>query len=319
MFYAPDLRVLLVSCKAAFVVRNTERISLRKQRQFGTSLIAAGALLLLLAPAAFAGPGRSAMRASAFNVAQPVSGAPGGIWVSGTSAESFQTQVLRTVQQHPVGLQHTLAVVSSLAATASSGRDPDLPGPQLSLAGEQAELAQTESALQSFAAGSQAPAANPVTPFASSSQFPQRGNAINNERTWTFKTELDGAFCEITCVVEDRIVATWTIDPGRTADRLIFTSLYFPNSGSYNNIFATGYAFCNGNQCGSLAFPPPSDARNGTGSGTYFVQHDSIPGGQLKDGIAVQGFFTRTGQTIFDRAGTGTATCRTGSDTSCPY
>lgn len=293
---------------------------MRNNAKFGTILLVATSISLVLAPAASARSGRSATTSDAFRGGRTdVTGSASGIWLSGTAEESFQTLVLRAVQQDPTTLERTSAVVRTLAATAASGRDPHLPGPQAGLVGEQAELSQTTSALQSFSAGPRPAAPSTLVPFASSAQFPKRGSAINNKRTWTFKTELDGVFCAFVCVVKDRIVATWKIDPGRTADRLSFNSLYFPNTGSYNNIFATGYAFCNGNECGSLEFPPPSNVRNGTGSGTVFVSHTSIPGGKLKDGIAFQGFFTRNGRTIFDRAGTGTATCRTGDDTSCPY
>lgn len=239
--------------------------------------------------------------------------------MSGTDHEDFQTQVLRAVGKDPTKLEQAKAAIGTLAATAASGRDPNLPGPRVDLAGERAQLSQTLRSLQAPDSRSRAVAPDTIGALESSSQFPQRGKAINNRRSWTFNTEIDGAFCAIVCITTDRIRAKWTIDPGRSADRIGFNSNYFPNMGNFNNIFATAYAFCNDGQCGSLEFPPPDNARNGTGSGTVFVQHSSIPGGRLKDGIAVQAFFLPTGQNTFDRAGTGTATCLTGEDTSCPY
>lgn len=111
------------------------------------------------------------------------------------------------------------------------------------------------------------------------------------------------------------------MDPGRTSDRFSFTSTYTPNSGNFTNVFVNAYVDCNGdgNNCGFVQFPSAGSARNGQGSGVFYVGHFSNAGGTVTDEVDLFAHFTPTNQTYQDDARTGAARCQTGSNTSCLY
>lgn len=156
-----------------------------------------------------------------------------------------------------------------------------------------------------------------VTPMNTS--FPIRGYATNGNYSWYFPMELRGEYCDaFGCTITDDVRQKWTIDPGRSGDRLSFTSVYSPNGGHFSNVYVDVFSYINGSYGNGYQYPP-SGPRNGQGSGVFSIAHASSPGARIYDEVELFGTFSPTANTYIDSARTGTATCRTGTDTRCQY
>lgn len=278
------------------------------RRKFSASL--AGAAITLLActvpPATAAASTNTSPRTAGPSILIPFSG-----------DTSFEQNVLSTVAHSPGTKSRTVAVLRAMLASARAGKQLHLSRQTQSVTTQRNEVQKTLSELTSPHG---VPAS--VTPAsASPSSYPQRGASANSRRSWKFNESIGDVACGGGgCVQEDLIYCRWTIDPGRSADRMSFTCLYSPNRGNYDNIYAYGYSFCytGSRECGSRSFPP-GPPRDGTGSDTYSVYHHDTARDRIKDGISLHGHFKPSNVTNFDRAGTALALCQSGAGRNCIY
>lgn len=246
----------------------------------------------------------------------PRTAAP-SILIPFSGGTSFEQNVLSTVAHSPSTKSRTVAVLRAMLASARAGRQLHLSDQAQSVTSQRNEVQNTLAELTSAHAGPALVTPDSVSP----SSYPQRGGSANSGRSWKFNESIGDVACGGGgCVQEDLIYCRWTIDPGRSADRMSFTCLYSPNRGNYDNIYATGYSFCytGSRECGGLSFPP-GPPRDGTGSDTYSVPHHDTAGDRIKDGISLHGHFKPSNVTNYDPAGTALALCQTGAGRNCIY
>lgn len=246
------------------------------------------------------------------------------IWVAGSQDDTFEEQVLRSVAQDPRALDDTQAVVQSLLESAREGIDVDLSEIPSGPSGDVQELQQTLHAL--IAVEGLSPKARRTTLgdveeiTATPSNYPVRGEALNDKRSWRFYTIIAARACYAgVCDDTDRITIRWTMDPGRRGDRFGFNSRYFPNSGAFEDIYALGGVYANGFEL-ATEYIGAEGAQDGNGSGEHLIEHGSTAGDHTEQLIRMQAYFKPGRYVEYDRAKTGRAYCRTGAENrECVY
>lgn len=242
-----------------------------------------------------------------------------GIFIAGWDGQDFATRIANTVAARPDLAETANVVVAQLTASAAVGIDVNLVGSPGDSSKDIASLSEARAALRPKAVASRVPDAGVVGAAAAGpTDFELRGFAKNSSRSWEVRTALEGAFCSSECEVTDTIRQTWTITPQRNADQFSFTSTYVRNSGNFSNIYADGFVLCNGSECAREEIGS-GGSRDGTGSGTEFIEHRNQAGSQTINRVRLRALFRPNSTTYWDGVRTGTANCRTGSAMFCVF
>lgn len=295
-------------------------MSISKRYVLGAVVVATSAVLVTAGTTAVASASSSApSRDAAAGPSSPAAATQVRMWLAGTPSDSFETRVLRFANT-PTRTQTAETVLAQLLRTAQRGKNvntgPASPAAQVSqLQGLKSRLTSAIRPRLQAPMTVEVPASNPSG---------VRGGPINSNRSWRFPMELVGGYCDFNCVNTDIIRQTWTIDPGRTADRFSFTSTYTydPVFGpQFVDIYAGLAAYCgatSGNQC-ALEYYPPGGPRNGIGSGTTTLSHPNDAGHHHYDRVQLIADFVPAARNYYDNAATGLALCGTGSNVNCIY
>lgn len=250
------------------------------------------------------------------------------LYFAGTPDQSFGEQVFASVQGDPAATEAAQEVVSSLLARAEGGDDLNLPGSAGGASSDEETLRALDEALNGVSPALASPAtdvtAEPasmtVTPASIPEDFKIRGYAETIYK-WFFRMEIDAGFCGSNdCEVTDKLRQTWRLNPGRTGDVFTWTSIYSPNTGILENIYANGYVYCTTSfdLCGGDLLGE-GGARDGNGSGSVSIPHDSNAGRKLVDAVRLRATLNTRGQRYYDFARTGTASCGTGDNRNCIF
>ena len=242
---------------------------------------------------------------------------PAGFYVVGWKGQDFATRVAKSVASAPTSRKSAQEGVARLLRSAQAGRDVNLVGSPGDASHDVKSLqsAQSTLALQARRDSSSTPDAS-NSPASGPTTFELRGLAINSNRTWEVKTELDGAFCSSDCETTDIIRQTWKITPQRNVDVFAFTSTYVRNAHNFNNIYADGFVLCGGSECARSAIGD-GGARDGTGSGSEGIKHPSQAVKKTVDRLRLQATFKPNATRYYDGVHTGTARCGSGSKMYC--
>lgn len=281
---------------------------------------AVGVVLLLLA-GGFGGP-----PAAAQSVVGPAGRAMGvattsdepAILLAYSPEQTFDDQIHSYVAAGGDVAEAKDVVVGMLEA-AQAGENLNLTYAPQSQAADVAQLLLAQEYLESGQPADTEP--EPEMEFRTPDSYPVRGEAIRDRRAWEFRTIIAARLCTPGCGPDtDRINIRWVINPGRTADRFDFNALYFPKSSppAFEDIYALGGVYRNFAQLETQLLGE-GGAQDGTGSGSETIQHASTAGDITEQLIRMRAKFRPQNQVVYDRAKTGRARCRTGTDTSCVY
>lgn len=240
---------------------------------------------------------------------------PQGIFVVGWTGQDFQARLENSVAADPSQAPGAQRVVERLAEKAEAGEDVNLVGSPGGATSDMVQLRAAAPGVRSVDRGLASDQAG-AEAVSGPTSFDLRGYAVNNNRSWEVRTELEGASCADGCETTDIVRQTWRITPQRRVDVFTDNSVYALGQGNSTNIFADGFVICDGTECGNSPIGDGGD-RDGTGSGTGSIRHPNQAGKRAVDQIRLRATFTPNATRYYDGVRTKNALCRSGSRENC--